>query len=111
MTALPEGLTQREVDRYAKLDAGIKKLQPEHKTLGEKIKKLVVGKGTSLFGNVVVKRNEADSFDKTAAAHDFPYEKFPHLYATVFDASKLDAKTKAKYTSKVQRVSVEVLND
>lgn len=111
MSALPEGLTQAEVDRYAKLDAGIKKLQPEHKRLGEKIKSLVTKVGTFTFGNVVVDRNEAKSFDKKTAEHDYPYEKFPEYYTPVLDPAKVPDAVKEKYTSMTQRVSVKVTED
>jgi hypothetical protein len=109
MSTLPEGLTQAEIDRYAKLDAGIKKLQPEHKRLGEKIKSLVVKVGIFSFGSVVVDRNEARSFDKKTAEHDYPFETFPEYYTPVLDPAKVPESVKAKYTSMTPRVSVKVI--
>jgi hypothetical protein len=111
MSELPEGLTQTEVNRYAKLDAGIKKLQPEHKQLGDKIKAAVTKVGVFTFEKVLVNRTEANSFDSDSAEHDFPQDKFPEYYKAVLDPSKIPDKVKSKYTSKTQRVSVKVIED
>lgn len=108
MAELPEGITQKELDEYAKLDRGIKKLQIRHKILNEKIKTTFTKVGTFVFGSVIVKRTEADSFDAKAAEKAFPLDKHPEFYKSVFDASALPADKRKKFTTKVQRLSVDV---
>ncbi len=106
---LPNGITEKEILRYGKLDAGIKKLQPEHKILNEKIKKAFVKLGTWVVGNVSIKRTEADSFDAKTAEEKYPISTHPQYYKSVFDPSKLPADVRATFTSKTQRLSVETI--
>lgn len=108
MAELPEGITQADLDKYAKLDKGMKKLAPEHKRLNQLIKDTFLKVGTFVHGDVIVDRSQADSFDKKAAEEDLPYEKFPDLYTHTIDPTKLTKTQKAKYTSKVQRLSIKV---
>jgi len=108
MAELPEGLTQKELDEYAKLDRGIKKLQTRHKILNEKIKDAFTKNGTFVFGSVIIKRSEANSLDPEALQKKYPEATYPEYYKTVLDATKVPADIKAKFSSKTQRLSVDV---
>jgi hypothetical protein len=108
MAELPAGITEKEIIRYGKLDLGIKKLQPEHKMLNEKIKTAFAAIGTWVVGNVVIKRTEANSFDAKAAEKKYPFDKFPEYYKFTFDPTELPADIRGEFTSKSQRLSVTV---
>lgn len=109
MTAeLPPGITQKELDEYAKIDRVIKKFTPRYKILNEKIKTAFTKVGTYVFGSVIIKRSEADSFDAKAAEKAFPFDKHPEFYKSVFDPTAFPADKRAKFTTKVQRLSVDV---
>lgn len=111
VTELPEGITQADIDRYAKLDAGIKKLSAEHKVLNELLKLKLVKLGTFVFGKVIIKRSEASSFDKEKFEQDHPYsvKENRKYYVHALDASLIEPDLRKKYTTKTQRVSVETL--
>ncbi len=115
MSTLPPGLTQAEVDEYAKLDAGIKRLQDRHKELNEVIKQAHIEagkvKGTYNYGEVVVKMNESNTFDKDQATQDFPVADYPNLYKPVLEPKNLPADIRSQYTSKTARLSVEKVSD
>jgi hypothetical protein len=113
MAELPEGITQKELDEYAKLDRGIKKLQTRHKILNAKIKQVFasVTKGTRVFGDVVVKIGLTSSFDKESFEEKYPKEKFPQYYKLTLDPTKIEADIKAKFTSKANTLSVDVAAD
>lgn len=108
-TNLPEGITQAELDKYARVDAAIKRLEPEKKRLNDKIKRAFTELGTFLCGSVVVKRTQADSFDAVAFADKYPESKYPQYYKSVVDPTKIDAKTKSKFVSKTQRLAIETV--
>ena len=112
-TELPEGVSQAQIDRYAKLDKAIKKAQTEHKTLNELFKQKFVKLGTFMFGSVIIKRTEASSFDSKKFAEDHPVTDpaSKKYYVLTLDASLIEADVKAKYTSKTQRLSVDVVAD
>lgn len=107
MAELPEGITQKEIDRFLKLDLGIKKLQPEHKVLSEKIKSAFTKLGTWVFGEAIIKRTEASSFDKAAFEKKHPVDRFPEYYSLTLDPTLIEPDVKAKFTTKVQRLSVD----
>lgn len=114
MSTLPPGLTQAEVDEYARLDAGIKKLQDRHKELNDIIKRAHTDagkKGTFSYGPVVVKVTEANTFDKKTATEAFPVEDYPDLYVPVLEPKNLPADIRAEYTSKTLRLSVDTVSE
>lgn len=102
MADLPNGLTQTEVDEYAKLDAGIKKLQDRHKVLNEKIKDAHATKkaGAYIYGEVVVTITDKTKFDAEMAEGSLPYSdpKNRKFYKHVIDARALDADMRAGFT-------------
>lgn len=108
MAELPEGITQKELDEYAKLDRGIKKLQTRHKILNEKIKLAFTKMGTFVFGSVIVKLSSSSSFDKDAFTTGHPQDKFPQYYVWALDPKLIEADKKAKFTTKTERLSVDV---
>jgi hypothetical protein len=111
MAALPEGLTQKDIDRYAQLDAGIKKLADEHKTLNEKIKKAhedagISGKKTLIYtsdkyGSVIVKIGEQKRLDAAALEEKHPYERFPQFWRMQFDKDAVPADVQAKFRTNI----------
>lgn len=105
---LPEGISVHEIEQYAKLDVAIKKLQPKHKVLNDKIKKAFLRPGTWIIGNVIIKRTTAKTFDLAAASKRYPESRYPEFYKTVFDPDKFPADQKAKFQVPVERLSVEV---
>jgi hypothetical protein len=110
---LPAGITQDELDEYAKIDRVLKnkKLNDRHAALNKKIKAAFVKLGTFIHGDVIIKRGERDSFDAKAAEEEFPFEKFPEYYKPVFDATTLTAAQKKKFTNKTPTVSVTVATE
>lgn len=119
MAALPEGLTQKDIDRYAYLDAGIKKLQDEHKALNDKIKQAhieagITGKKTltytsDKFGTVIVTLGEQRRLDEDALIKAFPQEKAPQFWRMQFDKALPDATILEKFkTNVIQTLSVKV---
>lgn len=91
MSTLPEGITQADIDRLAKLDAGIKKLTAEAKEIKERLKEsLPLKTATYSFENVVVKATKTDGqMDKKVAEATFPYSQNPEFYTPTIDPKKL----------------------
>lgn len=119
MATLPEGLTQKDIDRYAQLDAGLKKIADEHKQLNDKIKRAhesagLIGKHTLVYpsekyGSVIVDLGEQKRVDIEALVAAHPLEKFPQYWSMQFDVSTVDEKTKAKFkTNLVPTLSIKV---
>lgn len=110
MATLPEGITQAELDRYAKLDRAIKRANEEHKALNAKIKEAFVALGTFVFGSVVIKRTEAASFDSKAAAEKYPYSSHADYYelTPVLVKDKMPEDVRAEFEGKTQRLSIDV---
>lgn len=110
MSKLPDGITQAEMDEYARLDAGIKKLAERHSVLNEKIKSVHtearLKKGTYIYGSVVVKIGETSQVDKETAMDTYPEQSFPQYYPPTFDAKKLPADVKVLFTNKKPTLSV-----
>ncbi len=102
MADLPNGLTQAEVDEYAKLDAGIKKLQEKHKILNEKIKDAHATKkaGAYIYGDVVVTIQDKTKFDVDMAEASLPYTNVVNrkFYKHTIDAKALEADVRAGFT-------------
>lgn len=118
MANLPEGLTQKDIDRYAQLDAGLKKIAEEHKTLNEKIKQAhldagITGKKTLIYpsekyGSVIVDLSEAKSVDTESLEAKYPVEKNPDYYTPKLDTKKVPADIVAKFRTVVtQRLSIK----
>lgn len=121
MAELPEGLTQKDIDRYAYLDAGLKKLQDEHKALNDKIKKMheaqgIKGKKTLVYpsekyGSVIVDLNEQKRVDEDALVAAYPESKAPQYWKPVIDKTAIPATILEKFkTNIVQTLSIKVGN-
>lgn len=119
MATLPDGLTQKDIDRYAQLDAGIKKLQEEHATLNETIKQAHQAAGiegsktlsypSEKYGTVIVKLGQQKRVDTAAAVATFPSEEFPEYYTLGLDTKKMPADILAEFkTNIVQTLSISV---
>lgn len=117
MATLPEGLTQKDIDRYAQLDAGLKKIADEHKVLNEKIKKAHVdagikGKKTLIYpsekyGAVVVKLGEQKRLDTEALIAKFPEDKAPDFYALQLNVKAVPADIQERFrTNIIQTLSI-----
>lgn len=102
MADLPNGLTQAEVDEYAKLDAGIKKLQERHRVLNEKIKDAHATKkaGSYVYGEVIVSIQDKTRFDADMAEASLPYTNVSNrkFYKHVIDPRALDADVRAGFS-------------
>lgn len=115
MADLPNGLTQAEVDEYAKIDAGIKKLQERHAILNEKIKDAHATKkaGAYIYGSVVVTIQDKSKFDVAMAEDSLPYTNPANrkFYKHTIDARALDADVRAGFTIAAPRaLSVKKAN-
>lgn len=115
MADLPNGLTQAEVDEYAKIDAGIKKLQARHKVLNEMIKDAHATKkaGAYIYGDVVVTIQDKTKFDADMAEASLPYSDLANrkFYAHKIDPSTLDADVRDGFTVPASRaLSVKKAN-
>lgn len=119
MATLPDGLTQSDIDRYAQLDAGIKKLQEEHSILNETIKQAHKNAGiegnktlsypSEKYGTVIVKLGQQKRFDSSKASATFPESEFPEYYSSALDQKKMPADILAAFkTNIVQTLSVSV---
>lgn len=110
---LPAGITRAEIARYARLDAGIKKLQPEHKLLNEKIKKAFNAIGSWVVGNVVINRSKATGWDAKAATTKFPHAEHPEYYDVVYviNKDKMPVDVSADFITTTERLSVQVLDE
>lgn len=115
MTDLPNGLTQDEVNEYAKIDAGIKKLQDRHKILNEKIKDAHATKkaGAYIYGDVVVTIQDKTKFDADMAEASLPYSNLANrkFYKHMIDQRALDADVRDGFTVPAPRaLSVKKAN-
>lgn len=108
MAELPEGITQKELDRYAKIDAGIKKLSVEKAALNDKIKKAFLKAGTFIFGNVIIKKGAQMRKDAAAMEAAFPYKSHPQYWHMQFDPSLVDAVAAKKFLKPIETLSVSV---
>lgn len=121
MATLPAGLTQKDLDRYAQLDAGMRKIADEHAMLNAKIKKAheeagIEGKKTLVYpsekyGAVIVDLGVQNRTDTKALEEAFPSEKYPENYSLKIDPSKMDAKIVAKFKNAIRTVSVKTASD
>lgn len=109
MADLPEGITQAELDRYALLDRGIKKLQDEHSDLNAKIKAAFTKVGTFAHGDVIVKRSESKGVDTAAVEKAFPFDTAPGYYKPTIDRTALPKEVKDTFPKITQSVSISVV--
>jgi len=118
MATLPPGLTQGDIDEYARLDAGIKKLKQRHDILNEKIKKThedagIKGKKTLVYdsekyGSVIVDLSEAKSVDTEKLESAHPFEQNPEFYKPKLDTKSVPADILAKFRTIItQRLSIK----
>jgi hypothetical protein len=101
MAAIPTGLTQADLDRYAQLDAGIAALSEEHKVLNAKIKKAHLDAGlsgkktlvypSSKYGSIIVKLNEQRRLNLADLTENYPEDDFPEFYSSALDTKKVPA--------------------
>ncbi len=119
MATLPEGLTQADIDEYARLDAGLKKLQTRHAVLNETIKQShknagITGNKTltypsEKYGTVIVKLGEQKRLDTEKLSETFPESEFPEYYTCSVDAKKVPADISAEFrTNIIQTLSISV---
>lgn len=119
MAVLPEGLTQKDIDRLAQLDTGMKKLQDEYSALKDKVKRAhqdagITGKKTltypsEKYGTVIVDLNEQKRVDVEALVKAHPFEKFPQYWRMQFDQSAVDETVLNKYrTNIIPTLSIKV---
>ena len=110
MTTLPEGITQSELNEYAKLDKAIKSALEKKAALNAKIKSVFVKKGIFIFGSVVIKLGEQNRFDRAAFEKAYPSEKYSQYYVMtpVVNETSIADKTVAKFTKSVQTLSISV---
>ncbi len=119
MATLPEGLTQKDIDRYAQLDLGMKKLADEHSALNDKIKKAheaagITGKKTltypsEKYGTVVVTLGEQKRLDEEALEKALPEDKHPDYYVSRLDKTLVPKTILDKFrTNIIQTLSIKV---
>ena len=119
MATLPAGLSQKDIDRYAQLDAGIKRIAEEHAALNDKIKKAheaagITGKKTltypsEKYGVVVVALGEQKRVDADALEAALPQNKHPELWVSRLDQKLVDKTILDRFrTNIVQTLSIKV---
>lgn len=109
MTALPAGITQEDLDRYAKLDAGIKALSIEHKMINDKIKKAFLTKGVFVCGSVVIERSSSVGLDVKAVEAAYPFETNPEFYSPSLDRTKVSDAVKGEFFTLTEKLSVKII--
>lgn len=111
MSELPPGVTQADLDKYAKIEAAIAKLKPERDRLNDLIK-TSFPVGTFVHGNVVIERSVSNLKDPKGVEKAFPYQDWPEYYVDepklVFN--NLPSDVQAEFTNQSQRLSVKVVD-
>lgn len=110
MATLPAGITQDELDRYAKLDAGIKALTVEHKAINEKIKKAFTAKGTFVCGSIIIERSSSVGLDIKGVEAAYPFETNPEFYTPAVDRTKVPESVKGEFFTITEKLSVKVVS-
>lgn len=110
MTTLPDGISQAEIDRYAKLDVALKKAKAEHDRLNSKIKR-AFGVGVFVCDGVILTRTEADEFHKKDAETKYPYASNPDYYdlVPVLVKDRMPEAQRLEFEGKQQRLSVAMV--
>lgn len=91
---------------FADLDAQKKEIEAKHKKVATALKE-ALGKGTKVFGDVVITVNESRRVDWKTLEADHPYKEAPGFYTLLFDKDAVDEQTKNEYTNKVKSISVK----
>jgi hypothetical protein len=113
-SALPEGITQAEIDEYAEIHLAILKAEKIDKPLNEKIKAAYKEEGTYLAGNVVVERYSSSVLDPAEFAIAYPREQYPQYYTEVpatfvLNPVSIPAALKAKHQKVTDKLQVHVI--
>lgn len=110
MSEIPPGLTQADLDLYAKIDDGMKKLQDEKDRLNALIKKTHSdrGTGTYIYGKVVVTIGSTSKVNYEGIAKENPFEVAPEYYIQKIDPKKVPASTKNRFTTTNLTLSVKL---
>lgn len=112
MSELPPGITQADLDKYAKIEAAIAKLKPERDRLNDLIKASFSQVGTYVHGKVVIERSVSNLKDTKGVEKAFPAKDFPEYYVDepklVFN--NLPSDVQAEFTNQSQRLSVKVVD-
>lgn len=121
MADLPNGISQKDLDRYVQLDKALKKAQEEHKALNERIKQAfedagVAGKRTLIFdsakfGSIVVKLGETRRLDSKALEEKYPFDKAPQYWRMQFDTTVVEEKILDQYRKLTQTLSVSTADE
>ena len=118
MTALPEGITQADVDRLATLEQGLRVLSTEYDALKAKFKEAITHgeplKATKIFpseryGNVVLKFGVQARVDEALLSAELTQEKAPEFWSLQLDKTLIPSDLLDGYRTKVvQQLSVSV---
>lgn len=108
---LPEGITQDELNRYARLSHAVRKANEELAVLNAKIKDAYPNLGTFVAAPVIIKRSQSVGVDVAAVAAAYPYEAAPEYYSAAVDLRKLPVEVKDTFPKITQRLSVDVISD
>jgi hypothetical protein len=113
-SALPDGITQAEIDEYAEIHAAILKAEKIDKPLNEKIKAAYTEEGTYLAGNVVIERYSSKVFDPAEFAIAYPREQYPQYYVEVpatyvLAPVSIPAELKNKHQKVTDKLQVSVI--
>ena len=113
-SALPAGITQEEIDQYAKLHNAILKAQKVTKPLNDKIKAAYVEEGTFLAGNAVIERYSSSSFNSAEFLAKFPQADFPQYYVEVpatfaLNPASISKDIKDGFMEKTQKLTVNII--
>ena len=125
MNALPEGVTISDLERYARLAEGIKKLTSEKEELGGKIKNAFsdhykdAGKSVELFPTmidttIIVTLNTQHRLRKTTQvelAERFPHANHPTYYVLAINTDAIPAAILDEYREPTRTLSIDVASN
>lgn len=115
MAALPKGITQADLARYARITDGISKLTEEKNALSEKIKTAyttagVSGKKTFVYptasGALIVELGEQNVLDTKDFAIAYPADKHPLFYKQAVDTKAITPAYGDPFRTKKMTLSV-----
>jgi hypothetical protein len=110
--ALPQGITQADLDRALKLKVGLDKLEAEHKELTDRIKEAFEAeKKTYVYEEVSVTIGLTSRLDAKEFQAAYGVEDFPELYKSAPDAAairkQLGATTAEKFFKTSKTLSLK----
>lgn len=108
---LPDGITQDELNRYARLSHAVRKANEELTVLNAKIKNAYPKLGTFIAPPVVIKRTQSIGVDTAAVAVAYPFDDAPEYYSASVDIKKLPVEVKDTFPKITQRLSVDVVSE